>query len=180
MVGVLVFFSPEFGKAKGLEGILAGNAIAICYIGLIVGDLASGLLSQYLQSRVKVMAIFLALDVVAVLAYLTLPFSSPAMFYFSHFVLGVSVGFWVIFVTIGAEQFGTNLRSTVATSVPNFARGMQVPINESFKYLKSAAVTGSVISAGYIVGAVCLGIAFLALFGMKETFHQDLDYVEEI
>ncbi|HOY04370.1 MAG TPA: MFS transporter [Saprospiraceae bacterium] len=180
VVGVLVFFSPEFGKAKGLEGIVAGNAIAICYIGLIVGDLASGLLSQYLQSRVKVMALFLALDVVAVLAYLTLPFTSPAMFYLSHFVLGVSVGFWVIFVTIGAEQFGTNLRSTVATSVPNFARGMQVPINESFKYLKSAAVTGSVISAGYIVGAVCLGIAFLALYGMKETFHQDLDYVEEI
>ncbi len=79
------------------------------------------------------MAIFLTLDVLAVLAYLALPFSSPAMFYASHFVLGISVGFWVIFVTIGAEQFGTNLRSTVATSVPNFARGMQVPINESFK-----------------------------------------------
>lgn len=180
VVGVLVFFSPEFGKAKGLDGILAGNAIALCYTGLILGDLASGLLSQYLKSRIKVMAIFLTLDVLAVLAYLALPFSSPAMFYASHFVLGISVGFWVIFVTIGAEQFGTNLRSTVATSVPNFARGMQVPINESFKYLKSAAVTGSVISAGYIVGAVCLAIAFLALFGMKETFHTDLDYIEEI
>lgn len=180
VVGVLVFFAPEFGREKGLDGILAGNAIAICYTGLIIGDLASGLLSQYLRSRVKVMAIFLALDVVAVLAYLSLPFSSPAMFYLSHFVLGISVGFWVIFVTIGAEQFGTNLRSTVATSVPNFARGMQVPINESFKYLKSAAVTGSVISAGYIVGAVCLGIAFLALYGMKETFDQDLDYVEDV
>jgi len=180
VVGVLVFFAPEFGREKGLDGILAGNAIAICYTGLIVGDLASGLLSQYLRSRVKVMAIFLALDVVAVLAYLSLPFSSPAMFYLSHFVLGISVGFWVIFVTIGAEQFGTNLRSTVATSVPNFARGMQVPINESFKYLKSAAVTGSVISAGYIVGAVCLGLAFLALYGMKETFDRDLDYVEDI
>ena len=95
-------------------------------------------------------------------------------------MLGISVGFWVIFVTIGAEQFGTNLRSTVATSVPNFARGMQVPINESFKYLKSAAVTGSVLTASYIVGGVCLGIAFIALFGMKETFHADLDYVEEI
>jgi len=180
VVGVLVFFAPEFGREKGLDGILAGNAIAICYTGLIIGDLASGLLSQYLRSRVKVMAIFLALDVVAVLAYLSLPFSSPAMFYLSHFVLGISVGFWVIFVTIGAEQFGTNLRSTVATSVPNFARGMQVPINESFKYLKSAAVTGSVISAGYIVGAVCLGVAFLALYGMKETFDQDLDYVEDV
>jgi MFS family permease len=180
VIGVLVFFSPEFGKAKGLDGILASNAIAIAYIGLIVGDLASGLLSQLLRSRVKVMAIFLTLDVLAVMAYLALPFSSPQMFYLSHFVLGVSVGFWVIFVTIGAEQFGTNLRSTVATSVPNFARGMQVPINESFKYLKSAAVTGSVITAGYIVGAVCLGIAFIALWGMKETFDRDLDYVEDV
>lgn len=180
VIGVLVFFAPEFGKAKGLEGILASNAIAIAYIGLILGDLASGFLSQILRSRVKVMALFLVLDVLAVTAYLALPFSSPAMFYLGHFILGFSVGFWVIFVTIGAEQFGTNLRSTVATSVPNFARGMQVPINESFKYLKSAAVTGSVITAGYVVGAICLGIAFLALWGMKETFDRDLDYVEEI
>jgi MFS family permease len=180
VVGVLVFFAPEFGRAKGLDGILAGNAIAICYTGLILGDFASGLLSQYLRSRVKVMAIFLALDVLAVTAYLALPFSSPGMFYLSHFLLGFSVGFWVIFVTIGAEQFGTNLRSTVATSVPNFARGMQVPINESFKYLKGAAVTGSVISAAYIVGAVCLAVAFLALWGMRDTFDSDLDYVEEI
>ncbi len=180
VVGILVMLAPEFGRAKGLEGISAPNAIAICYSGLILGDLVSGTLSQLMRSRVKVMALFLALDVVAVTAYLALPFSSPAMFYASHFLLGFSVGFWVIFVTIGAEQFGTNLRSTVATSVPNFARGMQVPINESFKYLKSAAVTGSVITAGYIVGAVCLGVALIALWGMKETFDRDLDYVEEI
>ena len=180
VIGVLVFFAPEFGKAKGLTGILAGNAIAIAYVGLIIGDLASGLLSQYLRSRTKVMLSFLALDALAIWVYLAAPFSSPALFYTSHFVLGFSVGFWVIFVTIGAEQFGTNLRSTVATSVPNFARGMQVPINESFKYLKGAAVTGSVITASYIVGAVCLAIAFLALWGMKDTFETDMDYVEEV
>ncbi|MCC7503887.1 MAG: MFS transporter, partial [Saprospiraceae bacterium] len=180
VVGILVFFAPEFGKVKGLTGITAGNAIAACYTGLILGDIASGLLSQYLKSRLKVMWLFLLLDVVAVTFYLSMPFSSAAAFYLTHFFLGISVGFWVIFVTIGAEQFGTNLRSTVATSVPNFARGMQVPINESFKYLKSAAVTGSVITASYIVGAACLGIAFAALIGMKETFHADLDYVEDI
>jgi MFS transporter, putative metabolite:H+ symporter len=180
VVGVLVFFAPEFGKAKGLEGITAGNAIAICYIGLILGDLASGILSQLLQSRIKVMALFLILDAIAVAVYLGLPFSDPAYFYGCHFLLGFSVGFWVIFVTIGAEQFGTNLRSTVATSVPNFARGMQVPINESFKYLKNPAVTGSVITAGYIVGSACLAIAFIALWGMKETFHRDLDYLEDV
>lgn len=180
VIGVLIFFSPEFGKAKGLEGITAGNAIAIAYIGLILGDIASGLLSQYLRSRTKVMWIFLALDTVAILVYLSASFPNATLFYLSHFALGFSVGFWVIFVTIGAEQFGTNLRSTVATSVPNFARGMQVPINESFKYLKSAAVTGSVITAGYLVGAACLSIAFLALWGMQETFDRDLDYLEEI
>jgi MFS transporter, putative metabolite:H+ symporter len=178
VIGVLVFFSPEFGKLKGIEGIKASNAIAIAYMGLILGDLASGLLSQYLRSRVKVMFIFLSLDVIAIAYYLSAGFSSATSFYFSHFLLGISVGFWVIFVTIGAEQFGTNLRSTVATSVPNFARGMQVPINESFKYLKGAAVTGSAISAAWIVGGVCMAIAFLALWGMKETFHEDLDYVE--
>lgn len=180
VVGVLVFFAPEFGKVKGLEGIKAGNAIAICYTGLIVGDIISGLLSQYWQSRIKVMALFLAMDVVAVAAYLYLPFEAAWQMYLAHFFLGVSVGFWVIFVTIGAEQFGTNLRATVATSVPNFARGMQVPINESFKYLKSPLATGSVLTASWIVGGVCLAIAFIALYGMKETFHEDLDYVEPV
>lgn len=178
VVGVLVFFAPEFGKAKGLEGILAGNAITACYGGLILGDLASGMLSQYLRSRTKVMYVFLTLNMLAILWYLWAPFGSSGSFYFSHFLLGISAGFWVIFVTIGAEQFGANLRSTVATSVPNFARGMQVPINESFKYLKSAAVTGSVISAAYVVGAVCLAIAFFALWGMRDTFEDDLNYTE--
>jgi MFS family permease len=180
VIGVLIFFSPEFGKAKGLEGVLASNAIAIAYSGLILGDLTSGLLSQWLRSRVKVMALFLTLDVLAVAAYLTLPFANATQFYISHFILGFSVGFWVIFVTIGAEQFGTNLRSTVATTVPNFARGMQVPINEAFKYLKAPAVTGSVISAGYMVGAVCLIIPLISLWGMKDTFDRDMDYVEDI
>lgn len=180
VIGVLVFFAPEFGKAKGLEGILASNAIAIAYIGLITGDLVSGMLSQVLRSRVKVMALFLSLNLLAVIGYLSLPFSSPFLFYTGHFALGFSAGFWVIFVTIGAEQFGTNLRSTVATSVPNFARGMQVPINESFKYLKGAAVTGSVITAGYFVGAACFALAFIALWGLKETFHRDLEFVEVI
>jgi putative MFS transporter len=180
VVGVLVFFAPEFGKAKGLNTIVAGNAIAACYSGLIIGDLLSGFLSQYWRSRIKVMALFLALDVLAVAAYLYFPFTAPWEMYLAHFFLGISVGFWVIFVTMGAEQFGTNLRATVATSVPNFARGMQVPINESFKYLKGPMVMGSVLSAAWVVGAVCLLIAFIALYGMRETFDQDLDYVESI
>lgn len=180
VVGVLVTLAPEFGQAKGLSGITGGNAIAACYTGLILGDIGSGLLSQALRSRLKVMWIFLGLDVLAVAYYLLAGFPTPASFYFAHFLLGLSVGFWVIFVTIGAEQFGTNLRATVATSVPNFARGMLVPIGASFLWLKGPEATGSVITAAAIVGAVCLSIAFLALIGMKETFEEDLNYVETI
>lgn len=180
VVGILVTLAPEFATIKGFEkgAVTGGNAIAACYTGLILGDILSGLLSQYLKSRLKVMWIFLCADTLAVLYYLSAGFSSPGMMYFAHFLLGISVGFWVIFVTIAAEQFGTNLRATVATSVPNFARGMLVPISLSFLYLKSPEATGSAVSAAYILGAVCLGISFLSLWGMKETFHKDLDYVE--
>ncbi|MFN0013941.1 MAG: MFS transporter [Saprospiraceae bacterium] len=180
VVGVLVTLAPEFGAAKGLTGITGGNAIAACYTGLILGDIGSGLLSQYLRSRLKVMWIFLLLDAAAVAYYLAAGFSTPASFYAAHFLLGLSVGFWVIFVTIGAEQFGTNLRATVATSVPNFARGMLVPIGASFKWLKDPAILGGVLPAAAVIGAVCLAIALLALIGMKETFEEDLNYVETI
>jgi MFS family permease len=180
VVGVLVTLAPEFGQAKGLESVSAGNAIAACYTGLIIGDISSGVLSQLLRSRLKVMWIFLTLDALAIAYYLAAPFSSVAAFHAAHFLLGLSVGFWVIFVTIGAEQFGTNLRATVATSVPNFARGMLVPIASAFLWLKSPNLTGSVISAAAIVGAACLLIAFSALVGMRETFDRDLNYMENI
>lgn len=181
VIGVLVTLAPEFGAVKGLQsGVTGGNAIAAGYIGLILGDIASGLLSQYLRSRVKVMWIFLILNVLSVSYYLAADFSSIPSFHFAHFLLGLSVGFWVIFVTIGAEQFGTNLRATVATSVPNFARGMLVPIGEAFKWLKGPAMMGSVLSAAWIVGAVCLALAFLGLIGMRDTFEEDLNYVENI
>jgi MFS transporter, putative metabolite:H+ symporter len=178
VVGILVMFSKEIGEAKGLTGIVPANGIAACYTGLILGDIASGLLSQYLRSRTKVMFIFLVFNALMIYTYLAMPVSAHWQMYLMHFVLGLSVGFWVIFVTIGAEQFGTNLRATVATTVPNFARGMQVPINESFRYLIQPAALGSMITAGYVVGTACLIIAFAALAGMRDTFDQDLDFVE--
>ncbi|MFZ4478203.1 MAG: MFS transporter [Saprospiraceae bacterium] len=180
VVGVLVTLAPEFGQAKGLSGITGGNAIAACYTGIILGDLMSGMLSQYLRSRVQVMFIFLVANVFATAYYLYAGFGSPAAFYTAHFLLGLSVGFWVIFVTIGAEQFGTNLRATVATTVPNFARGMLVPIGAGFKYLKNDPALGGVLPAAWIIGGVCLLVAFLALWGMQDTFDRDLDYTETV
>ncbi len=181
VIGILVMLAPEFGVAKGIaEKITPGNAIAAAYCGLILGDLASGLLSQILKSRLKVMLYFLLFDAAVVAWYLTGSFETATQFHIAHFFLGFSVGFWVIFVTIGAEQFGTNLRATVATSVPNFARGMLVPIGASFKFLKSPESLGNVISAAWVIGSICSVVALLALWGMRETFHSDLDYTEKI
>jgi MFS transporter, putative metabolite:H+ symporter len=178
VVGVLVTFSPEFAKALGVEGtIIAGDAVMYAYIGLVVGDLASGLLSQLLKSRIKVMFIFLALSGLVSFIYLNAHDVSQTMIYILCFALGFSNGFWVIFVTIAAEQFGTNLRATVTTTVPNFVRGALVMITIMFETFRAQY---GILTGAMIVGVICLSIAFFFLNGMKETFHEDLNYLEEI
>lgn len=177
-IGILVTFSPEFAKALGVvETINAGNAIMFAYGGLVAGDLASGLLSQWLQSRKKVMFVFLSLAALCIFIYLNAYGMSAILLYGLCFALGFSNGFWVIFVTIAAEQFGTNLRATVTTTVPNFARGSLVLITALYRFFETQTST---LSAAAIVGAICLSIAFIFLIGMKETFHTDLNYVEEL
>ncbi len=178
VIGVLVSFSPEFSKALGINAeISAGTAIMYAYAGLVFGDLATGLISQLLQSRIKVMLIFLLLSGLTIFIYLNAFGISAAMLYALCFALGFSNGFWVIFVTIAAEQFGTNLRATVTTTVPNFARGALVLITFMFRYFEQLF---GILNGAMIVGAICTGIALLFLYGMKETFHEDLDYIEEI
>jgi len=178
VVGILVTFSPEFAKALGVVGkIDAGTSVMFAYGGLVMGDLVSGLLSQLLRSRTKVMYIFLALSTLCIFTYLNAHNVSPNAIYGLCFALGFSVGFWVIFVTIAAEQFGTNLRATVTTTVPNFVRGALVLI--TFMY-KTAESQFGILTGAMIVGTICLAIAFFFLAGMKETFSEDLNYVEEI
>jgi MFS family permease len=177
-IGVLVTFSPEFAKALGVtETIVAGTAVMCAYAGLVFGDLLSGLLSQVLKSRIKVMFIFLSLSVLFTFIYLNAYGVSARTLYMLCFALGFSNGFWVIFVTIAAEQFGTNLRATVTTTVPNFVRGALVFITLLFETFKAQY---GILTAGIIVGAICLSVAFFFLYGMKETFHADLDYLEEV
>lgn len=177
LVGILITFSPEFAKAMGVTGeVSGGDAIMYAYSGLVVGDLASGALSQALQSRKKVMVIFLGLVMVTVTAFFTVPRGqSPAVLYACCAAMGVSSGYWAIFVTIGAEQFGTNLRATAATTVPNFARGMLVPIAAAFQLAKAQ---WGLVPGAAAVGAVCLIVAFVAAIQLDETFGRDLDYLE--
>jgi len=177
VVGVLITFSPEFATELGITGVVsAGNAVMYCYLGLVLGDLSSGLLSQLLQSRKRVVLLFLLLTVGAVALYFLQIGQSPQFFYIVCALLGFAGGYWAIFVTVAAEQFGTNLRATVATTVPNLVRGMVVPITILFQFFRGHL--GMEIGA-LVVGSICIIAAFLSLNALEETFHKDLNYYEE-
>ena len=178
VVGILVTLAPEFGRALGLTGeVTAGLAVFWCYFGLVFGDFVSGALSQLWHSRNKALQVFLAFCAVLVGVYLFgIKGASPTVFYAVCFVLGISVGFWALFVTVAAEQFGTNLRATVATTAPNFARGAVVGLVPAFKYLSGAL---GFVPGAAVLGGVSLLVAFWAVRTLPESYGKDLDYVEE-
>lgn len=177
VVAILITFSPEFAKSLGTLGpVSAGNAVMFCYLGLVFGDLSSGLLSQWLKSRKKVVLLFMLLTLASIALYFLQGSRSPEFFYGVCLTLGFSIGYWAIFVTIAAEQFGTNLRATVATTVPNFVRGMVVPITLLFQFFRQSL---GLDASALLVGALCFIAAFTALASLDETFHKDLDYYEE-
>ena len=154
-----------------------GDAVAFCYAGLVLGDFTSGLISQLWKSRRKVMVLFLLLTGVMVAVYLNLRGAETWLFYTVCFILGFSVGFWAIFVTIAAESFGTNLRATVAITVPNFARGMLPLISLLFVEVQNYF---TYIQSGAIVAVVCIGVSLIAAWKVEETYGKDLNYLEEI
>ncbi len=179
--GILITFSPEFAESMGLMGISAGSAVVLYYAGLTLGDFSSGLISQLLRSRKKVVYLFLILSFIGMLMYMYLPISDTRIFYAICFFLGFSSGYWAIFVTMASEQFGTNIRSTVTTTVPNFVRGslpVLIIVYNVFKgwFHASAALKNSALLLGILV----LSIAFFALKGLEETFGKDLDYNDPI
>ena len=177
VVGILITFSPEFARTMQTTApISAGNAVMFCYLGLVFGDCASGLLSQLMKSRRKVVLIFLLLTVAGIVAYFFLDHATPTAFYAVCTLLGFASGYWAIFVTIAAEQFGTNLRATVATTVPNFVRGMVVPITLLFQVARQQL---GLLPGAALVGTACMVVALGALWKLEETFGKDLDYLEE-
>lgn len=177
VIGILITFSPEISKEMNMENVAqAGKAVMWSYLGLSIGDLASGLISQYLKSRKKSVALFLTLSAIFCTLYLNLSSPTITLFYFVCSLLGFAAGYWAVFVTISAEQFGTNIRATVATTVPNFVRGSVIPVTFSFQFLNQHM---SVLQSAAIVGGICLLIAFISLYFMEETFHKDLHFTEK-
>lgn len=176
VIGILITFSPELSQHMGMGDLVkAGHAVMWSYLGLSLGDLASGLLSQFFKSRRYSVFVFLHLTVITSFLYLNLHEPSLTMFYFVCALLGFSTGYWAVFVTISAEQFGTNIRSTVATTVPNFVRGAVIPLTFFFRLFQNHT---DLKTAAMIVGSGCLTLAYLSTWRMEETFHKDLDYLE--
>ncbi len=183
-VGIPMFFfiaiignlAPEVGRALGIaEPLVVGHAILGYSVGMTIGDLASGLLSQWLRSRKGALAGFIACAAAAVFLILTGYGQSALRYYVLCLVSGIFIGYWAVLITAAAEQFGTNVRATVASTVPNFARGSTLGITLLFEALKPAL---GVAGAVQCVALVCFGLAALGVASIRETFGQDLDFLE--
>ncbi|MEO6773292.1 MAG: MFS transporter [Kofleriaceae bacterium] len=178
VIGIAFFFANEIGGPRGLGLDPAPNpatALFFCYAGCTIGGLGCGLLSQYLRSRKKALGVFLGLTALALVLYFTVGGTSRAVLYAICMFGGAASGYWAVFVTTAAELFGTNLRATVTTTVPNFVRGAVPLLTISYKALKPGlAPVGSAI----VVGAGTLILASIGLSTLKETFGVDLDFHE--
>lgn len=178
VVGILITFSPEFGVALGMaEAVSAAKAVSFCYLGLVVGDFLSGFLSQRFKSRRMIVLAFLLLTAAFVAFYLLSRNLSLDSFYLLCAALGLASGYWAVFVTIAAEQFGTNIRATVTTTVPNFVRGAVVPLTLTFEALKDS---WGLVPTAMALGALTLVIAAISIMTLEETYSKDLNYMEPV
>ncbi|KIC89468.1 MFS transporter [Flavihumibacter sp. ZG627] len=177
VIGILVSFSKEFGKQMGVVGdIDPGKSIMYAYAAISLGDIAVGLVSQVLKSRKKALFIFYGLTIIGMIWFFNLQQATVQELYWACALLGFGTGFWAIFVTMAAEQFGTNLRATAATTVPNMVRGSLNLIALLFTGLQ---VSYSYVQSGIITAVVIMVITFVAAAYTRETFGKDLNYVEE-
>jgi putative MFS transporter len=176
VIGILILFSKEFGEKLGITGeISPGEALMFHYTGAAIGSFLTGLISQKLKSRKK--AITIAILAVAAFSvwYFSARGASPAQFLLIMFWLGVAQGYWAMFITVAAEQFGTNIRSTVTTTVPNFVRGAVVLMTI---WWKTMAKESGIVQSAIVVAAVVIILALLSVWTMEETHAKDLDYTE--
>lgn len=177
VIGILISFSNDFGSDMKVVGAIdPGLAIMVAYAAISVGDVLIGFLSQGLRSRKKALWVFNFITVIGVVAYFNLQGARSTSLYWVCVILGFGTGFWAMFVTMAAEQFGTNIRATVATTVPNMARGsLAVVVSPIFKALVPSM---GHFKAGWVTGIIVFSIAFVALAITPETFGKDLNYIE--
>jgi putative MFS transporter len=180
VMGTLVLFAPELAELMGLpeKSVTAGRSIMFAYAGITVGDIASGLISQLLKSRKKAFAVFLSLTVIGTILYFLYGGTSVLVFYSIVTFIGFATGYWAVFISTASELFGTNIRATATTTAPNFVRGSTILISILLNFIISAFCVDKLL-ATKITGCIIIGIGFIALYFLEETFGKDLNYVEK-
>ena len=188
VIGILITFSNKFAVQMNVKGAVdPGKAIMVAYAAISIGDILIGFISQWLKSRKLSLYIFHFITIIGILLYFRLEGADASTMYWVCVILGFGTGFWAMFVTMAAEQFGTNIRATVATTVPNMARGSLVLVSLLFNQLQDVLnpthakeVAGhAYFQSGWITGIIVFVIAFIALVMTKETFGKDLNYIEQ-
>lgn len=179
VIGILVNQSDKFaGELYGSKTIDSGRAIMFAYAAISLGDIAVGFICQLFKSRKKGLLIYYILSMIALTLFFS-PFNnSDSRMYWICAFLGFSTGFWAIFITMGAEQFGTNLRATAATTIPNMVRGALPLINLMFLNLFQKEWQWPLIKSGIATGIVVMVVTLIAFYFTEETYHKDLNYVE--
>jgi len=176
VIGILITFSKEFGANMGVRGTIdPGKAVMFAYAAISVGDILAGFVSQWLKSRKKALYVYYAITAVSIVWFFNLQGADVSTLYIVSALLGFGTGFWAIFVTMAAEQFGTNIRATVATTVPNMVRGSLTLVSLLFTQLQNRV---DYVKAGWITGIVVMIVGIISVMLAEETFHKDLNYLE--
>ncbi len=179
VIGILVNYSNRFAKVFYEDSkIESGRAIMYAYAAIAVGDILVGLISQYFKSRKKALYLFYGFTILSGILFFSGFIQSDTTMYIACAALGFSTGFWAIFVTMGAEQFGTNLRATAATTIPNMVRGALPLINMMFLDVFQKSWGWDIVQSGIITGIIVMAITLVAAYFTEETFHKDLNYIE--
>ncbi len=179
VIGIVVNQSDKFAESLyGSKAIDSGRSIMFAYAGIAMGDILIGLLSQQLKSRKRALLIFYLLTIGCLILFFSPINNSDVAMYTICGMLGFSTGFWAIFVTMGAEQFGTNLRATAATTIPNMVRGALPLINLMFLNLFQKSWGWPLLKSGMITGVITILVTLVAFHFTEETFHKDMDFLE--
>ena len=181
IIGVIITFANEFANRFKINNFDQPTALMLQYAALGVGDLTAGLLSNYLKSRKKTLLIFYGITAIFILLFFATKGGGNATnMYIICMGLGFGSGISVQYITMSAEQFGTNLRATAAISIPNMVRGCLPLIIILFQFLRGNIFTGesNYITAAWVTGIIIMCIGFIAALYTKETFGKNLDFRE--
>jgi MFS family permease len=179
VIGVMVNYSNKFASTLyGVNLIDSGRSIMLAYVGIATGDLLIGYISQYFKSRKKALLLFYSISIIGMVAFFSPYNNSDSRMYMICAFMGFSTGYWAIFNQMAAEQFGTNLRATAATTIPNMVRGALPLINFLFLDILQKQLGWNIVQSGMLTGGIIMLVTLIAFYNTEETYHKDLDYLE--